>query len=469
MDLSFNTKWFCVRADHEAAHTTFLRAERILNCRPGFEPKHKVRGFRSTLTLQKRNLPPDPSPMKKALLPLAAILLPALLSAQECANGRYSTYGYFPQIDSIPGVAFGSNTALGGVQQTLLMDIYAPANDTLSERPVVLVAYGGSFVTGSRGDVGPFCSELARMGYVAVAMDYRVGFFLPSESATMHAVMRCVHDIKGCIRYLRKTVAEDGNPYRIDPDRMIVGGVSAGAIGALQLTYMDQPSELPAPLVADSATTGGMEGTSGPLGYSSDVMACFSMSGALMDTSWVQPGDQPYCGIHETGDPTVPCYTAPVNAFGIPTGIIVSGDHDIQLRMKHVGVPNCYLEYNTAQHVGYLNYDPTYSVDVVVQFLARNVCTDSPGCPEVLNLVGSEQAGAQYGLRLYPTPANDSATLDLKHPGTVSILDIGGREVLRKDLPAGVTKLNVSMLREGLYIVQLTGAVITSAKLMIQR
>src|SRR5690606_6729036 len=106
------------------------------------------------------------------------------------------------------------------------------------------------------------CGQLARLGYVAVAIDYRVGFFFPNTSTTMHAVQRCVHDLKGSIRYLRKTVAEDGNPYGIDPDRIIVGGVSAGAIGALHATYMDQPSELPAQLVADSAVWGGMEGNS---------------------------------------------------------------------------------------------------------------------------------------------------------------------------------------------------------------
>ncbi len=407
--------------------------------------------------------------MRTTLLSFAALLLPALLSAQECANGRYTTYGYFPQIDSIPAVVFGSNTALGGTQQTLRMEIYAPANDTLSQRPVVLVAYGGSFVTGSRADVAPICSELARLGYVAVAMDYRVGFFLPNQSATMHAVMRCVHDLKGCIRYLRKTVAEDGNPYRIDPERIIVGGISAGAIGALHLTYMDQPSELPAPLVADSAALGGMEGTSGPLGYSSDVMACFSMSGALMDTSWIQPGDQPFCGIHETGDPTVPCRTAQANAFGLPTGIIVSGDHDIQLRTEHVGVPNCYLEYYTNQHVGYLNYDPIYALDVVVQFLARNVCGQDAGCPDILTLVGPGQDAALNGLHVHPTPASDSVTLELAHPGRATVLDIGGREVMRKELPAGATKLDVSKLREGLYIVQLAGVLRGSAKLMIQR
>lgn len=397
-----------------------------------------------------------------------ALLFPALLAAQECATGRYSTYNYFTQIDSIPAVEFGVNTGVDGTAQHLYMDIYAPANDVLGARPVVLVAFGGSFITGSRADVGPFCAQLARMGYVAVAMDYRVGFFFPGTSTTMHAVQRCVHDMRGCIRYLRKTVAEDGNPYHIDPDRIIAGGVSAGAIGALQLAYMNEPAELPAPLVADSATLGGMEGTSGPSGYPSDVMACFSLSGALMDTSWARPGDPPYCGIHETGDPTVPCYTEQAYAFGFPTGIVVSGDHDIQLRMAHIGVPNCYLEYDAAQHVGYLQYDPEHSVDVVVQFLARVVCGEAPGCPEVLTGI-PENKLPQDLLKLYPQPASGPLTVELPAAGKLSITDARGRVVMRQVLPAGQSTLDVRGLPNGLYTARTDGPSPRSARLVIAR
>ena len=52
--------------------------------------------------------------MKTTFLTLTIILFPSLLSAQECGTGRYSTYNYFPQIDSIPGVVFGTNTAVDG-------------------------------------------------------------------------------------------------------------------------------------------------------------------------------------------------------------------------------------------------------------------------------------------------------------------------------------------------------------------
>lgn len=404
--------------------------------------------------------------MTRSCLSLTLILSATLCAAQECGTGRYSTYDFFPNIDSTVNVPFGHNIGFDGSDQTLLMNVYEPTGDALQERPVVLVAFGGSFIVGSRSDVASFCTELAHLGYVAVAMDYRVGFFLPTESTTMHTVMRCVHDLRGCIRYLRKTAAEDGNPYRIDPERIIIGGVSSGAIGAVQVTYMDQPSELPAVLVADSASFGGMEGTSGPLGYSSDVMACYSLSGAIGDTSWIQPGDQSLCSIHETGDMVVPCFTEQVYAFGFPTGITVSGSHDIHERMSHIGVPDCYLEYTEDQHVGYLLYDPDASIDLVVQFLARVVCGEPPGCPAPLFGAVAETAIDADRLQIAPNPSSGSVTIHMPEAGTMIITDIEGREVMHAFRPSGNSVLDLS-LGNGLYFVRTEGPLTRTTRIMV--
>ncbi len=183
--------------------------------------------------------------MRSSLI-LPGLALPALLMAQtECGNGRYTDPALFDSLTVTLAVPFGANTGVGGTLQTLYMDVYAPVGDTLSERPVVLVAFGGSFVAGSRADVAEICEAFAHRGYVAVAPDYRVGFFFPNATTTQQAVMRGAHDMRACVRFLRKTVAEDGNPYGIDVDRIIVGGVSAGAIAAIHATYLDQPAELP--------------------------------------------------------------------------------------------------------------------------------------------------------------------------------------------------------------------------------
>ena len=78
----------------------------------------------------------------------------------------------------------------GGVNPPALMpilcDIYEPTGDSLTDRPVIVLAHTGSFLppvingqpTGSKLDssIVQQCMRWARKGYVAVAMNYRLGW-----------------------------------------------------------------------------------------------------------------------------------------------------------------------------------------------------------------------------------------------------------------------------------------------------
>ena len=371
--------------------------------------------------------------------------------AQECGTGRYSTVDFFPAIDSVLAVPYGSNTPVSGTgTQTLLMDVYMPAGDTLQARPVVLCAFGGSFLGGARADVAPLCRWFARMGYVAVAPDYRVGFFFPNTSTTAKAVVRSMHDIKGCVRFLRKSVVELANPYGIDPDRIIIGGVSAGAIGALHATYMDHSSEILPVLYPDTAAIGGIEGNSGSPGYSSAVLACYSFSGALGDTSWIAAGDPHLCSVHETGDPTVPYGTQEVAVIGIPVGLYASGSSDIHKRLDHLGIINCFLSYDVAQHVGYLTYDLAGSMDFVTQFCAHEVCGQPTSCGTVYAGVHEQNTSERLGL--YPNPASDHVRVEgvWSMKAEMLLIDATGRSVMDRSYAVG-KDIDVSAIPNGAY------------------
>lgn len=395
--------------------------------------------------------------MKKlSTLAFPLLLAPSVLAQSECADGRYADPAFFDSVTVTLAVPFGSNTPVsGGGTETLEMDIYEPYGDTLPERPVVLVAFGGSFIGGTRGDVADLCVRLAKLGYVAVAPDYRVGFFFPNANTTQLAVVRCMHDLRAAIRCLRKTADLDGNPYSIDTERIIVGGVSAGGIGAIHATYLDQSSEIPTTLYDDTLTIGAIEGNSGWPSYSSEVIACWSMSGAIGDTSWIQPGDQPLCSIHETGDGTVPYGTQEVSVIGIPTGLMASGSSDIHRRMDHLGVPNCFLSYNEDQHVGYLNYDPETSIAFVTDFLANVVCGNDANCGTIS--AGVDEPTANKGLVLHPNPTTGSFSLRCDERCTVSVLDIAGRVLLMQRIAAGQATLDIGHLPDGVYEVRCTG------------
>lgn len=377
------------------------------------------------------------------------------MAQSECDGQRYLTY-LFDSVEVTTGVAFGSNTPVsGGGSQTLFMDIYEPAGDALTERPVVLVAFGGSFIAGQRGDVADLCERFARLGYVAVAPDYRVGFFFPNANTTQLAVVRCMHDLRAAIRYLRKTVEVDGDPYGIDPERIIVGGVSAGGIGAIHVAYLDQSSEIPETLYDDTLTIGGIEGNSGWSGYASDVTACWSMSGAIGDTSWVDAGDVPCISLHEVGDGVVPYGTQEVSVLGIPTGLVASGSSDLHLRMDNVGVPNCFVSYPGDQHVGYLNYDTENAFGAVARFCADIVCGQGPSCGLLPTSIAEEHTGPIVRLGPNPTTGQVQVTLDVPLP--LEVLDALGRSVATSPGPVRTWSIDLSGQAEGFYLLRSVG------------
>lgn len=392
----------------------------------------------------------------KQLYSLVAVFAATIsLQAQECGTGRYITPDLFDDVTVTTGVQFGSNTGVSGAAQNLLMDVYEPTGDALALRPVVVVAFGGSFVGGDRTQVANLCRRFAKLGYVAIANDYRVGFFLPNEATTTRAVMRGSHDMKACVRYIRKTIEQDGNPYRIDPDRIIIGGVSAGAISAIHAAYLDEGSEVPAILQGEIASLGGVEGNSGAPGFSSEVLAVYSFSGAIGDTLWINSGDAPLVSIHEDGDNTVPYGTQEVSVVGIPTGLVASGSRDIHVRMNSIGVDNCLKTYNVAAHVGYLQTDPDVSFGFVAQFLAELVCEETVTCANIFT--GVQELATGNTLEVFPNPTSGQLQFELQESAIVDLLDMSGRVVLSDRMRAGMARMDISALPNGVYMLKVLG------------
>ncbi|MFT7102634.1 MAG: poly(3-hydroxybutyrate) depolymerase [Bacteroidia bacterium] len=389
------------------------------------------------------------------------------LAQTDCNGTRYIDYNSFPGADVTGAVTFGNNTALGGGNVDLKMDVYEPTGDTETDRPVIVMAFGGSFIGGDRSQVDFLGDIFAKLGYVVVAPDYRVGLFLPSQIATTLAVLRGSHDMKACVRYLKKTVAEDGNPYGIDPDRIIVGGVSAGGISAIHAAYLDLDSEVPAYMANDTAGLGGVEGNSGTPSYSSAPLAVLSFSGTIGDSSWINPGDVPICSIHEENDGTVPYLTQEVSVSGFPTGLTASGSGDLHTRAENVGIDNCLLSYRgVASHVGYLSGTPDQeALDFARDFCASMVCDGSSDC-------GSVDAGAagtsvseveRNSIEAYPNPTADVLNFNIDETATVEIIDVTGKVVLSTVSLNGKNRLDVSGLPTGVYTLRTVGEKISTA------
>ena len=241
-------------------------------------------------------------------------------------------------------VKYGSNFGVTGIKQDLFMDIYTPKGDTVDNRPAIVLAFGGSFVLGNRQQLKDICIDLAKRGYVAVSIDYRLlsitSFPLDSVKGLDIAV-KAATDMKAAIRHLKKDAATS-NIYKINPDKIIVGGISAGAITAIQCAYFDDTDNIEPHIQQIIEKNGGVEGNSGDaenLKYSSKVAGVLNLSGAVYRPYFIDSQEPIIASYHGDNDDVVPYNYG----WAMPSGIKVIplyGSKEIETRMKQLNIQN---------------------------------------------------------------------------------------------------------------------------------
>ena len=399
--------------------------------------------------------------MKKLLL--AFCILQALNSIAQCDGNRYLNY-VFNEVQVTSDIEYGQNIKFDGTPQTLLCDVYQPVGDNISNRPAVIVAHGGFFLSGSKTgpDVVPICERLAKMGYVAISMEYRLGITVTANLAgpMTEAVMRGVQDGKAAVRFLRKTVAVDGNPYNIDPNEIYIAGSSAGGYIALHMAYLDEMAELPSYVnTSNPGLTGELEGESGNPGYPSDVKAIVNICGAIGDTAWIHAGDEPALLFHGTNDQTVPYASAMQFAFGIAPVVEVDGSFSINEKMNQVGLEHCFETYEGQDHVPHMTnaaiLDTTMSI--MSNFLTHHICSIPLNCSYRTISVGTDELSkVEEDLLVYPNPANSNVFIASNDIKEIEIYSTTGMLVAAE---FNTNRMEVSNLPNGLYVFRLTTSI----------
>lgn len=291
--------------------------------------------------------------MKRTLHALAVIGV--LASAQANAQ-RYLTE-QFSSVDVQSNVVYGQNfSVLTGTPQLqpLVMDVYTPTGDALTDRPLIVYVHTGSFLpryinqlaTGDKTDSATveMCRRFAKKGYVVAAISYRTGWLPTSDSeqtrkqTIIQAVYRSMQDAKTAVRFMRKSITE-GNPYGISGDKVVIGGQGSGGYTALAYATLQETSEIQLlkffntetnQFMVDPAIMGDFEGLGGnPAlnndnhpGFSTEIDMIFNVGGALGDSSWLEPGEVPICSVHGVNDPFAPYMNGTVFVPGTSFAVV---------------------------------------------------------------------------------------------------------------------------------------------------
>lgn len=376
------------------------------------------------------------------------LLLVFLWSAGLQAQTRYLNE-VFDSVSTTLDVFYGTATNASGGTDSLRMDFYFPANDpNPTNRPVIIWAHGGSFVSGSRtsSEIVPFAQRFAKRGFVCVSISYRLGLdgFPPNQQIVLRSVIRAVQDGKGVVRFLRANAAT----YGIDTTKIFFGGSSAGAITALHIGYLSTLQEFQ--LEADSSLItglGGLEGgNSAAPGYSSKIHGVINLCGAIGEKVWIESGDIPVVSVHGDADQTVPYGTAEIKFQGLPLGLTVDGSYSLHMYADSIGVSSALKTFYGQGHVPY-NGNQAY-LDSTINFVA-------PVVYSWLNLSSKSSALSQYQVNLFPNPAHHTATLQTNSPETLTatLYNMQG-QILHQVTFTKSIQIPMEHLPQGLYLVK---------------
>ncbi len=143
-------------------------------------------------------------------LALACAVLPALAADQSIEPGKKFTY----------------KQSAGAPQE---LEVYFPPNWKAGgpKVPGVLLFHGGAWAGGDLSMLRPQCAYFASRGLVAITANYRMltrGEGKKSDAGVLENKRVCTTDAKSAIRWAKQHSDELG----LDPQRLIVGGGSAG-------------------------------------------------------------------------------------------------------------------------------------------------------------------------------------------------------------------------------------------------
>lgn len=251
---------------------------------------------------------------------------------------RYSQQ-VFTDIATVSDVAYGTNTTYSGVSKTLTLDVYSPNGDTAAARPLLILLPGGGFSsTTSKSSLADYAKAIAKYGYVVSVINYRTfdGTGTMTNQILKQIILQGIQDVKAAVRFFRKD-AQSSNVYKINSNKVFIGGHSAGGIVGAHTVYLDDVNKADVEFKTVINNNGGLEGNSGNAGYSSTVSGNINLSGGLIDKNYIQALSKPMIGIYGTADNIV---SPNDGTFSLPnvTSVSMSGVQSLYDRANSTGI-----------------------------------------------------------------------------------------------------------------------------------
>jgi predicted esterase len=383
-------------------------------------------------------------------------------NACGCDGNRYLDEVF--STTTMTTVKYGENEILGNNQE-LYMDIYMPEGDTLIKRPAIVLAHGGAFLLGIREEMSSLCNILAKKGYVAATIDYRLlpfGTILNSINS-VEASVRAMQDMKAAVRFLKHDWNE-ANQYKIDTNFVFAGGYSAGAIAALHTTYWSEGDCDIDYINTILENEGGAEGFSNYLfDVTSDVVGVLNLSGALIKKDWINPGEPIIASYHGEADDVVPF------GNGYAAGVfLVEGSQLIHQQADSVDISNILHSIPDGGHLDI--YSGMFQDDYQGFIEEASALFEALLCNGGVNKI--QKKTTLFSMSVLPNPATEYLHIHTSINNTTFVLtNMMGKQTGLWHLNRSDTRIDISSQLPGMYfchILAVSGEILHTAKIIIR-
>jgi len=272
-----------------------------------------------------------------------AILLTKTTMAQAPSTRRYRDV-VFSDIGIDKDQSYNPD-APNELKKAYLFDLYQPKGDeSTTARPLIIWMHGGGFKYGSKTSKGVkvWSKNFAQRGYVCASINYRLG----SINTLLHfddmikAAFYATQDAKMAVAYFRKNAAK----YQIDPNKIILGGNSAGGFMALDAAYSkNQDFGRMADIPDEEIKKSGL--------HDEPIYAVINYWGGIFNLGWLKNSKTPIISVHGSKDSLVPIThkSAPLN-----------GSLDIHNAADKLGIPNTLKIYEGYSHELQKHFNPFF-------------------------------------------------------------------------------------------------------------
>lgn len=266
--------------------------------------------------------------------------------AQNMLTARYRD-AVFTETVIQKDLSYATTAHPGVKDKYFLFDLYEPKADESTKRPLIIWMHGGGFTFGSKKAAGIqlWCESFALRGYICAGLNYPL-----AKSSTLYkfselkkAAFKAVQSIQEAVAYFKKNAEQ----YRIDTNRIILAGNSAGAIIALHAAYtspsqLAQYVELPGDLLSSRINPAG-------------IAAVVNFWGGLFNVDWLQNARVPIFSAYGSKDKVV----APDHKTG---DTAMFGSAAIHQKAATYKIPNQVKMYEGYAHELQKHFNPIFPV-----------------------------------------------------------------------------------------------------------